>query len=708
MNISNVIVFLCLLFSVTSALPTDTKADDAHYFGDGADIYPMQNNDIQLVKEVITITDNQSNWSIDVEMFFKNHGEDTTIQMGFPLYNADRDDCYVSEGNDDCINDDDIINFKTFINGKMAKVKRKNGLSNPNLPSTNTIPDKVYSYAVSFKKNEIININHSYTIDGYSNAQNDWSVKYVLRTGGLWRGNIENLKIYFKTKTNRAREINMISPKEHDSFLDGDELTLYWNFSDYKPLTDLAVGGNRSQDFLNTEKVVDDIIYSSKRSFIDIADYQIRNIRNSIYSLYNYQFKSKFLQAKYYDSNYNKKIIQFSENNIKNKHKLLLNYLIKVENFKLKMEVARTNGLLNYENKSEERQYSYENINYFIAINRKKDISFAVDNRYLLFINTKDNIPLNKFIIPDIVTEIGENPITISDDGEYTTLNCYTENGGIVLLFESESAKLIRTINVEYGEIRSISQFDNQSKFLYTAAGKYDVRDGKMLQRWVYPEISDTNVRQNMKMVPGFLKDGSLLIQYFSYIIYRVDPNDGNFHVFIDFSKFGEEMMNCKINKNGDYIAGIAYKSSYVVNQKTVNSSSFAIWKIDNMHSINKIYSNDIQNNQWQDITLAWLNENSILQTRSMQRESYELWRHDLVGDTVNSVPIPIIGLEGGQNEIKLDKYFLKTYGPRLWDIETGRKISPWYEALDPFDTSNNFPLYDNKPDAVRIRDFWN
>jgi hypothetical protein len=59
----------------------DAYADDSVYSGDGIDVYPLQSTDIQMIAEVITVSDKggRDRFDVDVDMTFKNHGTKTTV-----------------------------------------------------------------------------------------------------------------------------------------------------------------------------------------------------------------------------------------------------------------------------------------------------------------------------------------------------------------------------------------------------------------------------------------------------------------------------------------------------------------------------------------------------------------------------------------------------------------------------------------------------
>lgn len=86
-------ILLSLFYCLIALFPMIAHADDSAFGGNGIDVYPLQHSEIQLVSEVITISDNRVNggqWSIHVTMFFKNHGPDAAVQMGFPLFTDDK------------------------------------------------------------------------------------------------------------------------------------------------------------------------------------------------------------------------------------------------------------------------------------------------------------------------------------------------------------------------------------------------------------------------------------------------------------------------------------------------------------------------------------------------------------------------------------------------------------------------------------------
>lgn len=59
-------------------------ADDASYEGDGATVFPVINDQIQMLPEKVICTGNEK-WSIEMTATDKNFGPENTLQTGFPF-----------------------------------------------------------------------------------------------------------------------------------------------------------------------------------------------------------------------------------------------------------------------------------------------------------------------------------------------------------------------------------------------------------------------------------------------------------------------------------------------------------------------------------------------------------------------------------------------------------------------------------------------
>ncbi len=231
------------------------NADDSVYQGSGYQVYPIQNADVQLVAETITITDNRAfgtskrqNFGINVDMTFKNLGADTTVQMGFPVF--------INEEEGEQIEID--THFRTWVNGQEVVITKKQGVPNPQIKGLN-FAKTVYTYTVSFKSGETKKIKHTYDVGGSFDSIGGWELKYILRTGALWKGAIEDFSMIYKTKLFVVKEIIGTLPKEQKAGLSGEELHLFWNLKNFKPQNDFRLLGGSSRFPLMKRSISEDI-----------------------------------------------------------------------------------------------------------------------------------------------------------------------------------------------------------------------------------------------------------------------------------------------------------------------------------------------------------------------------------------------------------------------------------------------------------------
>lgn len=323
---------LIVLLANISSLPA--YANDSVYQGDGYHVYPMQNSDVQLVAETITITDNRAfghskiqNFGINVDMIFKNHGTDTMVQMGFPVF--------INEEEGDQIEID--THFRTWVNGKEVSITKKQGIPNPQIKDLN-FSKTVYTYTVSFKSGETKKIKHTYDVGGSFDSMGGWELKYILRTGALWKGVIEDFHMVYKTKISKVNEIIGTLPREQKSELIGDELHLLWNIKNFKPQSDFRLIGGSSRYPLMRRSLSEDMKeIKSYHSIMTSAE--LRYAKNKVFASYGYPFKNPFVRAQfYYSGSPYKENTTFSEQKMSKEHLEYVEWLSKLEEDKLKTE----------------------------------------------------------------------------------------------------------------------------------------------------------------------------------------------------------------------------------------------------------------------------------------------------------------------------------------------------------------------------------
>lgn len=226
---------LLLLFAFLIALVKPAFSNDASYYGSGVTVYPIKHDNIQLVSEVITITKGVGlGWGVEAVLNFKNHGNKTSVQMGFPF------DTYGPEEPWDTDNtaqfDPQYLpdpKFRTFIDGKEVRVTRKKGWDQSPMQDLNY--PIVYTFTVPFEKGETRSIRHTYSVQGIQWSTGNYEIRYILKTGALWKGAIENIKVKMILPGNTASEMTEIQPKEHSSQKTKKATILSWEFKKIKP-----------------------------------------------------------------------------------------------------------------------------------------------------------------------------------------------------------------------------------------------------------------------------------------------------------------------------------------------------------------------------------------------------------------------------------------------------------------------------------------
>jgi hypothetical protein len=321
------LIFLACLVIFT--FPHDVRADDSVYSGDGIDVYPLQSANIQMVSETITISDKggRERFGVDVDMIFKNHGPDTTVQMGFPIL---MDEVYGERVEFD-------PHFRTWVNGKEVQTTRKRGIPHP-VKDYYHFSDAVYAYPVSFKSGESAKIKHQYAVGCTFDSIGGWNFTYILRTGALWKGVIEDFSIIYKTNVVNVPDIIGSLPKEQKASLDGSEISLFWHINNFKPQSDFKLVGGGSR-FALMKRTVDEDLRGVKAFTLIMTSAELRYAKNKVFAYYGYPFKNAFVKAQfYYPGSQYTESSSYSEKKISKEHLNYIELLSKLEESKLKSE----------------------------------------------------------------------------------------------------------------------------------------------------------------------------------------------------------------------------------------------------------------------------------------------------------------------------------------------------------------------------------
>jgi hypothetical protein len=265
-------------------------ANDAVFYGQGKQLAPKQESNVQMVAELLHITYGKGlGVEFEIITYFKNHGPDAKLQFGFPINISAMDHELFVEGQ---LNSAIDPQFRVWEDGREMTTQLAN------MGDYEADYDLVYLFDVSFAEGESKILRHSYSVGGYSSSVGDWHIMYVLKTGAFWRGNIEKLAITLEVPKDTVHSIQAISPKEHQVSEDNHNVYLHWLYRDVKPDFDFSIGGlphfffHEGRDGLLS-------MLSQPDFYRDDAFYH-RYFKNLIFALNGYPFKHPFVSRQYY------------------------------------------------------------------------------------------------------------------------------------------------------------------------------------------------------------------------------------------------------------------------------------------------------------------------------------------------------------------------------------------------------------------------
>ena len=288
-------IFIIILVLITFLFP-----NDAVYEGQGVQVFPIQETEIQMVSEQINIFRfSEDKWEVNVTGYFKNHGKTKTVQIGFPFEYSSPDfdpDFRLSGIQEASIIQDSIETyfnpqFKAYLNGNEIDVVPKIGMKNPDLPISY---DYIYTFNVHFEEQEIKKIEHTYQVGGYYEALGSSQFKYILETGSLWKDNIENLVILMEINIDLISTVHGIWPKEYEATEKEKSVVLTWKYNNIKPNFNITA---TRLDWKVYQLNLDEIIEAHKDEQIPGIS---RFLINLICATYGYPFTNPFLKYQFY------------------------------------------------------------------------------------------------------------------------------------------------------------------------------------------------------------------------------------------------------------------------------------------------------------------------------------------------------------------------------------------------------------------------
>ena len=299
-NIQFFLAFLLILFCYS-------KADDGFFRGEGATVIPMNNEQIELVKETVNIhrvtIGYNKYWVADCEFVFRNTGPKVEVQMGFPDYPKGA-----------------ITNFKSLVDDSVVETGYKEVVIKDidSLVDLDSLGFKwVYTWKVDFSEGEMKTLRSCYEFIGgifqgvpyllsghceksiwYEDGKppgggygGTSKLVYVVQTGALWKGKIDTADIYVNLGGIHPANWVFVCPFGY-TYKDS---VVEWHFRDFEPQDNITIEVvSSASPFFDTVK--------QARKWIEVVkenEYSKRSVmlvRNFIYAKYGKPFGEKWLR----------------------------------------------------------------------------------------------------------------------------------------------------------------------------------------------------------------------------------------------------------------------------------------------------------------------------------------------------------------------------------------------------------------------------
>lgn len=284
-NIFSILTFLFITCSLF--------ANDTYFYLAGGNLIPMEeteNISVEMQEETIFINLQEDYYEVTVDFVFYNSGNDVELEVGFPFF---------SEGMG---GDGKIWDCTCWTNGNETDYTKTNiiqgwykpfGLEYANLRK------------ISFPKNAITTTRVNFKTNYGEEAPSFLLATYLYGTGLSWKGPIKTLKLIIENNNlyRKIGWIKMASKSIRSSFqriADNKYEFITYNVEpeNYENVFEISlfdvldnIGPTKFPSFFDFDKEVVD-----PENFKWYTKAQLRLVRNAIYALHGYEFKSNDLK----------------------------------------------------------------------------------------------------------------------------------------------------------------------------------------------------------------------------------------------------------------------------------------------------------------------------------------------------------------------------------------------------------------------------
>ncbi len=174
---------LCVLAALS---PCTVLANDGYWkAGGNEEPFEAEHHSIQMVREHVHFEIRGREVSFRVKFVFKNHGEATSVQMGFPEFGSNN-------------RSEPLRNFRSTVDGRAVEVKRM-------LIEENAHEHKaVWVKSVSFAEGQTREVVNTYKQPLSGNIFGGAGVDYIFYTGASWFKEIEEIRVTYDFETQQG------------------------------------------------------------------------------------------------------------------------------------------------------------------------------------------------------------------------------------------------------------------------------------------------------------------------------------------------------------------------------------------------------------------------------------------------------------------------------------------------------------------------
>jgi hypothetical protein len=216
----------CVLF-IFFFFSSIASADDSEFWGEGETVWPVENNEIEMVAETIRVQPGENRWDAECIFVLRNTGKEMEVQVGFPDQTGWEPEAEPKNGT--------IRNFRCYVDGREITVEHKKGIGNPLNPELQY--PFAYVWKMHFKKGQKRIVKNTYTFGGLHIAGGEEVLTYVLKTGALWKDKIQSADIIFDLG---QRDPGFASSIKPSGYLTAGH-KLHWVFKDFEPKDDIEI-----------------------------------------------------------------------------------------------------------------------------------------------------------------------------------------------------------------------------------------------------------------------------------------------------------------------------------------------------------------------------------------------------------------------------------------------------------------------------------